>query len=334
MRVFLSWSGVISHDLATALHEWIPLVIQCARPFISSGDIEKGRRWSDVLGEELSKSGYGIVCVTRDNYTAEWLHFEAGAISKAIDKAYVSPLLFDIDPSEISGPLTQFQLTVCTKEDILSLMRSINSRLGSDYNLPDEVLRRVFEKWWPELEVKLVELAKRQDRRALTSYPWLYKTEDLTRAHSTKVLSCIWWITPNPFEYVLKRSIKESIRECIKREITFTFIIPEESSGDATPMLKQIAPDKPANVKIVEIPNDEFRREAITDYVIVDPDAYSSEVFFSLPVTPQDYWISVVGEVAGNLAARFRTLAKGQGKDLASSVTVVPLSSATGIARN
>ena len=334
MRVFLSWSGVISRDLATALHEWIPLVIQCARPFISSGDIEKGRRWSDVLGEELSKSSYGIVCVTPDNYNAPWLYFEAGAISKAIDKSYVSPLLFEVDPSQISGPLTQFQLTVCSKDDILNLMRSINTRLGDDHKLSDEVLRRVFEKWWPDLETKLDGLRKRQDGRSHTSYPWLYMTEDLTRSHSTKSLTCIWWITPNPFEYVLRRSIKESIRECIKRDITFTFIIPEASSDDAKPMLKQIAPDRPANIKIVEICNEDFRREAITDYVIVDPDAYSSEVFFSLPVATPDYWISVSGEVAGNLAARFRTLAKGQGKDLPTSTSVVTLSTATEIARN
>jgi hypothetical protein len=77
-----------------------------------------------------------------------------------------------------------------------------------------------------------------------------------------------------------------------------------------------------------------FAERRITDYVIVDPDAYSSEVFLSLPVVPEDYWISVVGEAAGNLAARFRTLAKGQGKDLASSSAVVVLSTATEIARN
>jgi hypothetical protein len=333
MRVFLSWSGTISRDLAAALHEWIPLVVQCARPFISTGDIEKGKRWSDVLGDELSKSGYGIVCVTRDNYAAPWLHFEAGAISKAIDKSYVSPLLFGIDPSEISGPLTQFQLTVCSKVDILSLMRSINSRLGDDYKLSDELLTREFEKWWPDLEVKLKELATTLDERTHTFYPWLYTTEDLTRAHRTKAGACIWWITPNPFEYVLTPSIKESIRDCMKSGVSFTFIIPEDSSADAKPLFKQLAPDK-STVNIVEIPNDEFHREAVTDYVVVDPDVYSTEVFLELPVGPRGYWINVVGEAAGSFAARFRSLARGQGKELASSATVGARSTVTDIARN
>jgi hypothetical protein len=333
MRVFLSWSGIVSRSFALALDEWIPLVVQCARPFISTGDIEKGKRWSDVLGDELSKTDYGIVCVTRDNYNAPWLHFEAGAISKAIGKSYVSPVLFGIRPSEISGPLSQFQLTVCDKDDILNLMRSINSRLD-DYKLSDDVLVKEFEKWWPDLKAKLDELTTRQDGRTHTSYPWLYTTEDLTRAHRTKARTCIWWITPKPFEYVLTPSIKESIRECVKRNITFTFIIPEDSSEDAIPMFKRIVPEDSASIRIVEIPNSDFHQEAVTDYVIVDPDAYSSEVFLELPVNPGGFWISVVGEAAGDLARRFRELAKRQGEDLPSSANVVPLNPASETARN
>jgi len=328
MRVFLSWSGVISRELAMILHDWIPLVVQCARPFISTGDIDKGKRWSDVLSEQLSQAGYGIVCVTSDNYTAPWLHFEAGAISKAIDKSYVSPLLFNIEPPEISGPLAQFQLTVCSEDDMRNLMRSINSRLDGDYRVSDDVLMREFEKWWPDLNDKLQVLATMQDGKTHTSYPWLYTTQDLTRAQRVKAPNCIWWITPNPFEYVLT-SCKESIRDCITRNLTFTFIIPEDTADDAKPVFKKIAPDKPGSIRIVEIPSEEFRREAVTDYVVVDPDALTTEVYLELPVGPRGYWISVVREPAGNLVERFRTLAKGHGKDLSSSPTVVALSAAT-----
>src|SRR5262249_43303503 len=152
MRVFLSWSGSTSRAVATALHDWIPLVIQAARPFISTSDIEKGRRWSDVVGEELNQAAYGIICVTKENCAAPWLLFEAGAISKSIDAAYVSPLLFHIQPAEVRGPLQQFELTVCTKDDICALMRSINSRLEAEQRQPDDMLRMEFEKWWQVLE--------------------------------------------------------------------------------------------------------------------------------------------------------------------------------------
>ena len=151
MRVFLSWAGPLSHALATTLHDWIPLVIQPARPFISE-DIAKGRRWSAVLAEQLSESDCGIVCVTKDNLAAPWLHFEAGAISKMTGKSNVSPLLLNIKKSEADGPLSQFQLTVCERDDIFRLMQSINNQLGPEIRLPDDLLIREFEKWWPDLE--------------------------------------------------------------------------------------------------------------------------------------------------------------------------------------
>src|SRR5262245_12009337 len=340
MRVFLSWSGTISRELATALHGWIPLVVQCARPFISTGDIDKGKVWSDVLSEQLSEACYGIVCVTRDNYTAPWLHFEAGAISRAIDKSYVSPLLFDIKPTEISGPLGQFQLTVCSKDDILNLMRSINSRLDGDYRLSDDILTREFEKWWPDLKEKLDALATKHEGRTHTAYPWLYTTEDLTREHRAKAQTCVWWITPNPFEYVLTPTIKECVRDCIMRNVKFTFIIPEDTADDAKPVFKKIAADKSDGIKIVEIPGDDFRRFAVTDYIVVDPDAYSTEVYLELPVEARGYWVSVVRDAAGNFVRRFRSLAKEHGTDLPSSAPlpgsapVVAISATADINRN
>lgn len=331
MKVFLAWSGPISHDVATALHNWIPLVVQCARPFISTGDIEKGRRWNDVLGEELNQSDYGIVCVTRDNYMSRWLHFEAGAISKAIDNSFVSPVLFHIEPTELKGPLTQFQYTVCSKEDLLNLMRSINSRLGDEHRLSENLLVAEFERWWPDLNKALNEIATKHSDVTHTVYPWLYTTEDLTRVSCTKARSCIWWITPNPFQYVLTPTIKQSIRECIMRDVTFTVLIPtSERSDEAKPVIKHIAPEKPDKTRIVEIPSKEFHPAAVTDYVILDPEEDSKEVFLELPVEQRGYWINVINsESAEGFATRFQNLAKKQGKHLGSSDTNSGPSAAT-----
>lgn len=334
MRVFLSWHGDVSRELATTLHNWIPLVVPSARPFISTSDIDKGKGWSDVLREQLSHTSYGIVCVTRDNYTAPWLHFEAGAISKAMDKTYVSPLLFNIEPSEIFGPLAEFQLTVCTEDDIRNLMRSINSQLADDVRMSEDVLTLEFNNWWPQLKPKLDALTAEQEGKMWTHtpYTWLFTTEDLTRVQHAKAHTCIWWITPDPFEYVLRSPLQESILDCIERNVTFTFIIPE-AKADAKPAFQRIAPDKPNAIKIVDIPTNDFLREAVTDYVVVDP-ASLPEVYFHAPVETRGYWASVVGEPAGYLVERFRKLAEGHGKELSSSATIVALSATTEIARN
>jgi hypothetical protein len=312
MRVFLSWSGPTSRAVAAALHDWIPLVIQGAKPFISTGDIEKGKRWSDVIGDELNKAAYGILCITKDNRTAPWLHFEGGAISKAIDKSFVSPLLFNVEPSDIHGPFQQFQLTVCTEEDIWSLMRSINSRMDADEQVADSVLKREFDVWWLELKSKLDEIAQMQVDATHTEYSWLYTIEDLTHVHRSKTQTGIWWITPNPFEYALKPALKESIRDCIQRGVSYVFMVPAlERSEDATLQLKHLAPGKPEAIQIVEIPNDEFRLAAVTDYVVNDPYSDSMEVFLELPLTDRGYWIKVDNaESAGGFVARFQALAE------------------------
>jgi hypothetical protein len=60
MKVFLSWSGEVSHKVAAELHTWLPYILQRVKPFLSSGDISKGERWSDVLANELQDASYGI----------------------------------------------------------------------------------------------------------------------------------------------------------------------------------------------------------------------------------------------------------------------------------
>lgn len=160
MKVFLSWSGELSHKVALVYRDWLPSVIQSVNPYVSSEDIDKGARWSTDIAKELGESSYGVLCVTNTNVDAPWLNFEAGALSKAFDKSNVSPFLFNIKRSEIkSGPLLQFQSTTYTKNDVSKLLKGINKALG-DGALSEERLKTVFDVWWPELDAKLKELEK------------------------------------------------------------------------------------------------------------------------------------------------------------------------------
>src|SRR3954469_2311912 len=95
MKIFLSWSGKTSREVAQAFHDWLPFVIQAVKPFISTGDIDKGKRWTDVLASELNETGYGILIVTPDNLDKPWLHFEAGAILEVGGKGDLWTLLFN-----------------------------------------------------------------------------------------------------------------------------------------------------------------------------------------------------------------------------------------------
>jgi len=119
VKVFISWSGELSHKVSIALREWLPMVIQSIDPYVSSEDIDKGTRWSSDIAKELEDSSYGIICITPDNLSAPWINFEAGALSKSIDKSRVSPFLFSVKRSEVQGPLVQFQSTIFDKADVL-----------------------------------------------------------------------------------------------------------------------------------------------------------------------------------------------------------------------
>jgi hypothetical protein len=155
MKIFLSWSGSLSHEIACIFRDWLPSVIQSVKPYVSSEDIDKGTRWSTDIAGELESSNYGIIIVTKDNLIAQWINFEAGALSKSLDKSNVSPFLFDIKRSEVQGPLVQFQSTIFEKDDVFKLLQSINKRLDEDKQLEELYLRKSFEVWWSELETKL-----------------------------------------------------------------------------------------------------------------------------------------------------------------------------------
>ncbi|BAU28213.1 TIR domain-containing protein [Aneurinibacillus soli] len=162
MKVFLSWSGELSRRVALVFREWLPSVIQAVEPYVSSEDIDKGARWSSDIAQELEVSSYGIICITKENIEAPWINFEAGALAKTFDKAYVSPFLFGIKRFEVSGPLLQFQSTLYEKDDVKKLIDGINKACDLQ-GLDSLRLDKVFEMWWPALKEELDNLLVNSD---------------------------------------------------------------------------------------------------------------------------------------------------------------------------
>jgi hypothetical protein len=160
MKVFISWSGPVSKEIAEILRNWIPAVVQAVKPYYSPDDIAKGTRWGSEIAKELDVSKVGIICLTKDNLEAPWIMFEAGALSKNLDKSKVCPLLFGIEPADVQGPLVQFQAARFAKDEMKKLMKMINAELG-DAALAGDVFDSVFEMWWTKLEASVTECLKR-----------------------------------------------------------------------------------------------------------------------------------------------------------------------------
>ncbi len=151
MKIFISWSGELSQQLGNAFKDWIPDVLQAVHPYFTPEDIKKGERWGSEIARELEESKFGIFCVTRENLSSGWMNFEAGAISKNKDHSQVCPILFDLQPTDVTGPLQQFQATAFTKDDIYKLLQAINAKLETQA-VSEDRLERQFERVWPQLE--------------------------------------------------------------------------------------------------------------------------------------------------------------------------------------
>ena len=156
MKVFLSWSGERSKLVAEAVRDWLPLMIQAVEPWISSVDMRKGSRWSQEISGRLEETKVGIVCLASDNLTEPWMLFEAGALSKTKD-ARLCTFLLDVKPTDIEGPLAQFQHTVATKGDTRQLIGTINESVkqANEKALDEKALDEMFGLLWPKLEKEL-----------------------------------------------------------------------------------------------------------------------------------------------------------------------------------
>lgn len=165
--------------MAAALRDWLPLVIQSVHPWYSPDDIDKGARWLNELSVQLDKQRVGIICITSENQSAAWLLFEAGALSKALDSSRVCPLLLDIEPTDLKGPLSQFQSTRTNKSDIRALLTTLNRQLETP--VAEAHLDTLHEALWPKLEAMLKAAAEATS----TPKPATRQTPDLL----TEVLS-------------------------------------------------------------------------------------------------------------------------------------------------
>lgn len=114
-------------------------------------------RWNEEIAKKLDQTDFGILCLTPENRNAPWIHFEAGALAKKVDKARVCPYLLGLKTTDIKGPLESFQAKNAEKEDTRDIVKEINNALGKEA-LSAERLDRAFDVNWPRLEKTLKEI--------------------------------------------------------------------------------------------------------------------------------------------------------------------------------
>jgi predicted nucleotide-binding protein len=114
-------------------------------------DLEK---WARDEIRHLSEFRVAIVCLTPENISASALSTQVSAMWASIDRALIIPYLLGVSRSELVGPLVEFQVTTATHDGTYSLVSSINRALN-DKAVSEDLLKRSFARWWPDLESKL-----------------------------------------------------------------------------------------------------------------------------------------------------------------------------------
>jgi hypothetical protein len=322
MKVFISWSGSKSQKMAEQLRKWLPYIIQPVKPFLSSGDIRKGARWSDVLSQELKDTRYGIICITRQNIISPWLNFEAGALSKLIGQSCVSPLLFDVEPSKLQGPLSQFQATVFDEhgDDFFGLISSINNNLPAEQQVPPDILRDTYYKWWPDLSADIKDASKTKTDETETGYKWLYSVADLKSTEGHAELESVWVINPEPLKDW--HLLVDIVQKNLAQGILYEFIVPSNRVNDLKGLILNEfdwqVKDSPSHMDLTRlciksIEKDEYKSLAVTHYRVLNfksDELSQKRIFFEVPIAPCGYWVETEGEAIDGFYMRFADMRK------------------------
>jgi hypothetical protein len=134
-------------------------VLHYAEPWLSEADVAAGERWAQAIAKELEASNFGIICVTRENVASPWVLFESGALAKSMEGSRVVPLLLDLEFSDITGPLAQFQAKKVERAGVSEVIQSINQAAGQP--VPESRARQLFDALWPEFEKQLANVPDR-----------------------------------------------------------------------------------------------------------------------------------------------------------------------------
>lgn len=142
-KIFISWSGEKSKIIANKLKNILEKNIfegtglTC---FVSDVDISSGTDWWNKINRELKSSRMGILCITKENITAPWIYYEAGALT-ARDLPTI-PLLISCDIASLKG--TPLQGKQCVdfydQQKYINMIKDINKKM-SLLNIPEETLK-------------------------------------------------------------------------------------------------------------------------------------------------------------------------------------------------
>lgn len=164
MKIFLSWSGDISHRVAKLIDSRILAGCPGLETWVSDR-IRLGDVWLDEVLDNISSADAAIVFVTKENLLSpSWLLFEAGAIFNQVGKSTIISLLHDVPVDDLPKPLKIFQAARISKDSCWRAIKSCYQASGEEaLHLTNNVdaARNHLDSAWPQIETDLAMLGPR-----------------------------------------------------------------------------------------------------------------------------------------------------------------------------
>lgn len=157
MKVFFSYSGVRSKNIAQAFSDLLKNIYPDIEVFGMHTDIAVGDDWRKSLENAGSGSDLAIVFLTRENMDKPWINFEMGYLRDK--EKHIIPFLADFPPSDLSGPLSQFQAVTPKKDDVYKVLTHLN-KISEYANLDESILKDVFDRNWSVFHKRASEILK------------------------------------------------------------------------------------------------------------------------------------------------------------------------------
>ena len=185
-KVFISWSGLMSKNLANELHSFLSKVIPGIDFFVSSADIKNGQSWLEVIKDEIVECDAAILCIYKENLESPWLNFEAGGVYFGGRQQSLYPFVFEHTDEGSRGPVSHLQSSSFSRntlwEAVDELSKLTATRISQEVQLS-------FNENWPDLEKSIDKALSDPDREAEKMKKGLiaeFRTEEIK--HNNKFL--------------------------------------------------------------------------------------------------------------------------------------------------
>lgn len=221
MKVFISWSGLVSKKVAKNLKATLEEIFenQPFEAFVSDEDIPSGSDWYQIIKKELQNSDLGILCITKDNLNAPWINFEGGALSMQHKITNVIPLLINDDIDTTSSPFKNYHHVKLTSDYFKKMLKDIK-KLGNLSNPTNKHIDLLSDKYFKDFFNTIKDLLSNIDKEYPENKISIYPSHVKRLKKNSIFIGAPMASLPED-EYILLRKEIIKIKDAIKKYCNF-----------------------------------------------------------------------------------------------------------------